>query len=211
MNKTARRLRHKTELRTEIMEAAREIFAREGYEGFTVRKLAKRIGYSPASIYLHFRSKQELFDCLVEESFERLRKALAGLKNGHGQDPVAALKKGMHTYVTFGLQNPNDYRFAFMLRQPDPEEPYQVHPAFEIMRHMVRRCVEQKRFRQVNVETTSQALWATAHGIASLLIQRPTFPWAPKRELVGQVINNAIDSLMTTPDSAAEQAGGHHG
>src|SRR5579864_4345987 len=114
MSAIVRRERHKRELRRVILDAAREIFAREGYESFSMRRLAKKIEYSPGSIYLHFKNKEELFETLVEESFERLRQALNRIKNGHAEeDPAAALKKGLRAYVDFGLRNPNDYRFAF--------------------------------------------------------------------------------------------------
>jgi AcrR family transcriptional regulator len=200
MNATIRREQHKQELRRVILDAAREIFAREGYESFSMRRLATTIEYSPGSIYLHFKNKEELFETLVEESFERLLQALKKIKNGGAEDdPAETLKKGMRAYVDFGLRNPNDYRFAFLLRRPVVKRPYRVHPAFDTMRYMVGRCVEEKRFRAVDVETTSQALWAAIHGITSLLIQRPTFPWVGKKQVIEQVIDNAVDSLMAAP------------
>ena len=210
MSAISRRRKHKEELRSVILDAARDIFVREGYESFSMRKLAEKIEYSPGSVYLHFKNKEELFKCLVEESFARLLKTLMDLRNGQEwQDPVEELKKGMRAYVEFGLRNPNDYRFVFMLRPPVEKRPYKVHEAFETLRYMVRRCVEEKRFRTVDVETTSQALWASVHGITSLLIQRPSFPWVPKKELIAQVISTAIDGLVAAPGATAE-AGVHH-
>ena len=200
------RSKHKEELRKVILDAAREIFVRAGYENFSMRKLAEKIEYSPGSVYLHFKSKEELFECLVDESFACLLKTLMDLRNGQeGQDPAEELKKGLRAYVDFGLRNRNDYRFAFMLRPPVEKRPYKVHGAFEALRYMVRRCVEEKRFRAVDVETTAQALWTSVHGITSLLIQRrPTFPWVPKKKLIAQVISTAVDSLAAAPRATAE-------
>jgi AcrR family transcriptional regulator len=210
MNATSRRREHKQELRRVILDAAREIFVREGYESFSMRKLAKNIEYSPGSVYLHFKNKEELFECLVEESFARLLKTLLGLRNGkEWQDPVEELKKGLRAYIDFGLRNPNDYRFAFMLRPPVEKRPYKVHRAFEALRNIVRRCVEEKRFWAVDVETTAQTLWASVHGITSLLIQRPAFPWVSRKKLIAQVIDTAIGSLVVA-SSATAQAGEHH-
>ncbi len=210
MNAISRRQKHKDELRRAILEAAREIFVVEGYENFSMRKLAEKIEYSPGSVYLHFKNKEELFDCLVEESFARLLKTLKSLQNGRqGEDPVEGLKKGLRAYVEFGLRNPNDYRFAFMLRPPIEKRPYKVHAAFEALRYKVKECVEAGHLRVVDVETTAQALWACAHGITSLLIQRPAFPWMPKKQLIAQVIRSAVDSLVV-PASAPAKAGEHH-
>jgi AcrR family transcriptional regulator len=208
MNASSRRQQHKDELRRVILDAAREIFVHEGYEKLSMRKLAEKIEYSPASVYLHFNSKEELFECLVEESFARLLKTLTGLGNGRKwQDPVEELKKGMRAYVDFGLRNPNDYRFAFMLRRPVEKRRYKAHPAFEVLRQIVKRCVDEKRFRgqfrDIDVEGTSQALWSSVHGITSLLIQRPDFPWVPKKKLITQVIRTAIDGLLAAPNATA--------
>jgi AcrR family transcriptional regulator len=211
MNAISRRQKHKEELRNIILDAARDIFVREGYETFSMRKLARKIEYSPGNVYLHFKNKEELFECLVEESFARLLKTLTALRNGvEARDPVEELKKGMHVYVEFGLRNPNDYRFAFMLRPPVKKRPYKVHAAFEVLRHLVKCCVDQKRFRAVDVETTSQSLWVAVHGITSLLIQQPDFPWVPKKELIAQVIGNSVKSLMRVPRPQTA-AGDNHG
>jgi hypothetical protein len=61
---------------------------------------------------------------------------------------------------------------------------------------MVRRCVEEKRFRTADVDAVSQAAWAAAHGVTALLIQRPTFPWVGRKKLIERVIDGAVDSLL---------------
>src|SRR5271167_1425759 len=210
MSALSRRRKHKAELRRLILDAAREIFVRQGYESFSMRKLAEKIEYSRGSVYLHFKNKAELFESIVDESFARLLKTLFALRNGKElQDAVEELKTGLRAYVEFGLRNPNDYRFAFMLRPPVEKRPCKVHGAFESLRYMEGRSVEEKRLRAVDVETTGQALWASVHGIASLLIQRPAFPWVAKKELIEQVISTAIDNLVSEPNAAA-RVGEHH-
>jgi AcrR family transcriptional regulator len=210
MSAISRRHQHKEQLRRAILDAARKIFVADGYENFSMRKLAQQIEYSPGNVYLYFKSKEELFRCLVEESFERLLQTLTSLQSGQQRsDPAEELKRGMWAYVKFGLRNPNDYRFAFMLQPPLEKRPYKVHPAFDMLRHMVRRCVEAQRLSTTDAETTAQALWAAVHGITSLLIQRPAFPWVAKKKVIAQVINSAIDSLLA-PTAASTEAREHH-
>jgi len=67
-----RRERVKSETRDRILDAARELFISEGYEGVSMRKVAEKIEYSPTAIYLHFADKEELFHELVHEDFARL-------------------------------------------------------------------------------------------------------------------------------------------
>jgi AcrR family transcriptional regulator len=200
MNAHARREKHRKELRAEILDAARLMFIQEGYQGFSMRKLAQKVDYSHASIYLHFRNKTQIFDCLVEESFVQLLHKVKKMQHKYMEkDPVEMLKKGARVYVEFGLENPHAYEFAFILRRKGPQRPWKPHAVFEGVRSMVKRCVEEKRFRPVDIETASQALWVAVHGVTSLLILRPSFPWVSRNALIEQVVNSAVDSLLASP------------
>ena len=57
MSIQTRRAHQKALLRQEIIDAARDILVREGYEQLSMRKVAERIEYSPTAIYLHFDDK----------------------------------------------------------------------------------------------------------------------------------------------------------
>jgi len=111
----ARREKYKSELRTDILAAARELFVRDGYEAFTLRKLAKEIGCSAGNIYLYFKDKSEIFDCLVDQSFANLLSALPQPDDTKREDPVELLRRSLRIYVKFGLENQNHYRFSFLL------------------------------------------------------------------------------------------------
>ena len=125
-----RRERYRQETRSEILGAAREIFVRRGFEGFSMRSLAHSVGYSLAAIYLHFTSKEALFDVLVEESFLHLYEALGNRLKERGKDPVQQLKRGLRLYVEWGLKHPSEYQIAFVVRNP-AKKPYRTHRAFD--------------------------------------------------------------------------------
>src|ERR1700751_6037572 len=55
---TERRERERQELRSRILDAARELFAEQGYDAVTMRGIAERIEYSPTAIYFHFKDKE---------------------------------------------------------------------------------------------------------------------------------------------------------
>ncbi|MGE5244599.1 MAG: TetR/AcrR family transcriptional regulator [Betaproteobacteria bacterium] len=55
-----------------ILDAARDLFVREGYQNVSIRKIAERIEYSPAAIYSYFASKDDIFFALAEEGFRLL-------------------------------------------------------------------------------------------------------------------------------------------
>src|SRR5213080_1273356 len=115
-----RRAREKQELRQEILQAARELFVREGFENVSMRKIAEKIEYSPTTIYLYFQDKADLLDCIVEETLLNLRAKLDSLR--HGIDLVADLKAGLTAYIEYWTFHPNDFRVAFMtnLKALDP-------------------------------------------------------------------------------------------
>ena len=58
--------RRREKVRQTILEAAERVFAEEGYEGLSIRRLAEEIDYSPSAIYKYFASKTELVGCLKE-------------------------------------------------------------------------------------------------------------------------------------------------
>jgi AcrR family transcriptional regulator len=195
MKAGTRRQRYRQQTRSEILGAAREIFVRRGFEGFSMRSLAHSVGYSPAAIYLHFTSKEELFDVLVEESFVHLYEALGILLKERGKDPVQQLKRGLRLYVEWGLKHPSEYQIAFVVRNP-AKKPYRTHRAFDLARALVKLCLGRSKAAERELELRTQALWAATHGITSLLTQRPYFPWVSKQRLIDQVIDSAVQGAI---------------
>jgi len=192
----ARRQKYRAELRADILAAAREIFVRDGYEAFTIRKLAKQIGFSPGNIYLYFKDKNEIFDCLVDQSFADLLAALPQPDETKPEDPVKLLRRSLRIYVKFGLDHPNHYRFSFLLQSASQPRPYRQRAAYESLLRKVRLCIEANRFNTSDPELAAQALWASAHGITSLFIGRPGFPWVARNRLIDQVLDSAVDGLL---------------
>ena len=189
------RERYRDVLRRAILDAAREAFARDGYEGVSMRKLADKVGCSHGNLYLHFEDKEALFDCLVDESFEQFDDSLRKVRrSAKTDDPVKLLRQLGRAYVAFAVANPSVYEFAFLLRRPGQAQ--KPHVSYERLQALVRRCVDEKRFRRTDVDAASQSLWAAAHGIASLLVLRPKFAWADREKLVGQVIDASVDGLV---------------
>jgi hypothetical protein len=60
----------------------------------------------------------------------------------------------------------------------------------------VQLCIQSKRFRTRDADLAAQALWAAAHGIASLFIERPKFPWVGRDQLIDQLLDSAVDGLL---------------
>ncbi len=199
MGTKERRAREKEQLRRQIIDAARELFVSEGYENVSMRKIADKIEYSPTVIYLYFKDKADLLDSACQETLLGLLDTVELLKRDKS-DPIEALRKSGRAYVEFGLEYPQDYKLTFVIRPQFQkglglEEGSVGERVFSYLRAMVAECVRQKAFRQVDVETTGQALWSAVHGVTLLLIDFPDFPWTEKDKLIDTVIDTMIEGL----------------
>ena len=113
MGSTDRRQNHRASLKREILDAASRLFVEEGFERVTMRRIAARIEYSPTTIYLYFKDKNELLSAVCEETFSQLAVTLERLQKTSGS-PLGNLREGLRTYVDFGLANPNQYIVTFL-------------------------------------------------------------------------------------------------
>jgi AcrR family transcriptional regulator len=194
-----RRARQKKFLRQEILDAASELFVKNGYENFSMRRIAEKIEYSPTTIYLYFQHKSELLEQVCEETFARLSKVLTKILEQPGE-PIERLKRGLIAYIRFGLENPHHYRATFMMPVPeDFDARKHARPdsagmqAFDFLRRSVYECIEAKEFGNVDAELVSQTLWAGIHGLTSLLITKGNlFPWVG----VDKLIHSMVDTLV---------------
>ena len=123
---------------------------------------------------------------------------LQALARAHdSEDPVQSLRDKLRAYIDFGLDHPNHYHFAFLQKRERKSGTVEPHAAFDVLRRAVRRCVEQGPFDSLDVETTSQTLWAVIHGITSLFIVHPNFPWVGQTEVIDSVLDTAIAGLRS--------------
>src|ERR1043166_7043643 len=104
MGSKQRRAREKEDLREEILDAARSLFVKEGYENVSIRKIAEKIEYAPGTIYLYFRDKAEILARICEETFSKLLRRMDAIRQDTAA-PLDKLRRGLRTYIQFGLEN----------------------------------------------------------------------------------------------------------
>jgi AcrR family transcriptional regulator len=194
-----RRAREKKELRQEILDAARDLFLREGYENVSMRKIAEKIEYSPTTIYLYFQDKSDLLDCICEETLLRLVRKQNVLEQSTA-DPLERLRLSLRYYIEFGLKHPNHYMVTFMMtRSIENHPPMKSHEiglkAFNFLRTTLALCAERRLIEVADLEATAQTVWAATHGLTSLLIARPKFPWVERNRLIDTMIDTLLAGL----------------
>ncbi len=198
-----RRARQKSLLRQEILDAARDILVKDGYANLTMRRVAEKIDYSTTAIYLHFANKNELMVAVCAETFGRLLGEMEEVTRQE-RDPILAVKKGLRRYVEFGLKYPQHYLATFVLPH-SVETGTASHAiadkdavgmkAFQFLSDAVAECARQGRLRDVDLDATSRALWAGVHGVTSLLIVQPEFPWGDQDKVIDTLIDSMTDGL----------------
>jgi AcrR family transcriptional regulator len=191
-----RKERQKENIKQTILEAAQEMLVEEGFENISMRKIAEKIEYSPTTIYLYFKDKQELFGYLMEQYFMELKKALDAAYDKQ-DDPITSIKKGIRAYIDCGLKNPNYYKLGFMMNPALDKEDYLKNgvagtDVFMGLRTSVEKSIQQGLFRPMDVDLVTQIVWTMNHGITSLLISNPNFPWVDKEKLIAQDIESTI-------------------
>jgi AcrR family transcriptional regulator len=60
------------ETRDFIIETAMRLFAERGYDGVSIRDITNALELTPGAIYYHFAGKKELYERVVEASFEQV-------------------------------------------------------------------------------------------------------------------------------------------
>jgi len=202
-----RREREKTETRDKILDAARELFVTEGFEGVSMRKVAEKIEYSPTAIYVHFADKNELFRELCHQDYARLAEVFQS--SVMSTDPLERLKQIGAIYIEFGTRYPNHYKFMFMTRHPEhefDETDREMHgnpekDAYAFLKWAVQQAIDAECFRDDirDAELISQTLWASVHGVISLDIAKGCdhwVDWRPLRERAELMLDLTLRALV---------------
>ena len=176
--------RRRNKIRARILSAAERVFAREGAEGLSIRRLAENIDYSPAAIYKYFKSKDELVDELKESFFELILENVNRIADT--STPFAERSRDcVATYVQIATDKPYHYAAAFA-GESTSDAPVDGDPgfaqskkgqAFMVLRGMIAEGVHIGAFRaDIDPTLAAKSIWASMHGLAMMIVHIPTFP-----------------------------------
>ena len=179
--------RRRRKVRDSIIEAAERVFAEEGLEGLSIRRLADEIDYSPSAIYKYFTSKTELIGCLKEAFFLRLVRNIEKVVEGNdGCADWRVVRNCVKTYVHTALEKPHHYIAGFT-RSDDEGAEGHLHDnpyvgdspgavAFRFLFECIEEGVQSGNFRSdLNVHLASKSIATAMHGLTVFLINMPDF------------------------------------
>jgi AcrR family transcriptional regulator len=174
MGITERKERDKREMEKLILDSAMQLFVDEGYKNVTIRKLAEKIEYSPATIYLYFKDKDEILFTLQRMAFEKFHRFQTSMQTI--QDPLERLTEHGKAYVKFALENREYYELMFLIDSPMSQDCLDDFKAeidsYQLLKDNLKSCMDAGLLVQMDIEVAAFSMWSYVHGIASIIIKR---------------------------------------
>lgn len=215
MEKISKRERKKLERRQAIIRAAEEIFSRKGYRETTMLEIAERAGTAKGTLYLHFKSKEELYLTICVkgvaefgESLERAREAADGL-----EEKIRAVYLA---YIRHSLREPSVFRVlrdTFLENVRQNLSPETVREVSGIIRNwlenesqLVREGVESGLLRPaLDPYRFSLLAWRTATGLVELALLKE--PLVVDAAQLDALFEESIDLLLRGARNHRPEAG----
>lgn len=191
------------ERRAEILAAAARMFVERGVATVSTRAIADALGISQTTLYVYFPTKDAIFEALCEQCFTALVAAFHAVQSGAGT-PLEKLRAMMFAYVQFGLEHEDEYRITFMTphthkKEWQPDLPLEMQSAgmqcsLLLSEHVA--AVARAGLLRFEPEVAAQAMWAAGHGLVSLLITMPQFPWCEQKTLIATAIDSFLHGVL---------------
>lgn len=96
-----------------IIEAAHKIFAQKGYTGTRNRDIADEAGLNMALVNYYFRSKQNLFEIVMEENLSTFFSVMPPILNNSETTLYEKTEEMVDKYIDLLLENPDLPLFVF--------------------------------------------------------------------------------------------------
>lgn len=171
-----RKEKYKEDVRQRILDVAKDLFLKKGYESTSIRKIAQQMEFSPTTIYLYYKDKGDIMYALHQEGFKLLSSQFLVIYNV--EDPFERLKAMGRIYMKFALENPDFYELMFIMKEPIEfvnkhcaSEWEEGEFAFNSSLKTVLDCKEIGYFKQMDLNSMALNIWATMHGLCTLKLQ----------------------------------------
>jgi AcrR family transcriptional regulator len=168
-------------------------------DAVSIRAVATAVGVTPPSIYLHFADKDELIFAVCQRQFERLEELVDEASVGV-DDPLERLRKMGEAYVRFGVGHPEQYRILLMSKGEvsfgdftDGTMP--GVSTFQRLMAAIEACMDAGIFRRQDVFLVATGIWTLVHGITSMRIAIPEFPFVGEQALLDHVLDTYAKGL----------------
>jgi AcrR family transcriptional regulator len=165
-----RRSEHSPEaLKALIIEASEQIIAADGLSGLSAREIARKVGYSPGTIYNVFHNLDDLVLQIEARLLDALDARLAHLPTDEGGP--ARVQRLAREYLRFTTERPRLWNVLFEHHMPPSAlvpDWYQAKLDSLMMRVERALAAAIPNADRVSLAKSARVLWASVHGITSL-------------------------------------------
>lgn len=187
-------------LRKEILDVSKGLLFKSGFSKISMRKIAKEVGVSATSIYLHFKNKDDLLLALIEDSVEHLNMELKEALDP-GKDVIRQLEDLARAYLHYALEHPQAYEIIYMVRPEEmpkyPKEKFQeIRSSYELLAGIIRKGKDEHLFEVDDPLISAYTLWAQMHGIASVILNKRLDTRIPVDRFIEQAIDHIIQGFI---------------
>lgn len=196
MGISERKERETEALRERVLDAAEDIMVSEGVRHITMRRIASMVEYAPTVLYRLFANKDDLMDHLIARGYRGVRRRYEEALGSAGGDPLARLTAVLDAYTGYALSHPSHYRMWFETSQVRVEEGIMKmshgrleYVVFQQWIDAIEDCRRQGLFPGLDALQVFQVLWARVHGLISLRLKSPAFPWLPVEQHLSRVLD----------------------
>lgn len=168
---------HHGNLRQALIDAALEVLATTSADSLSLRELARRVGVDHRAAYRHFEDKDSLLAEVAEGGYRALlAKARRALAQHDEADTLGRLRSITRAYVMFASQHPSHYRVMTGPRLNETGRFPRLEPVlgelFRLVEGEITAGIAAGSLAEMDKTETAVALWAAAHGLASLVLAR---------------------------------------
>ncbi len=195
---------HHGDLKAALIRTGLQLLDQEGYEGFSLRKVAKACNVSQTAPYRHFKDKEDLIAAITVEALRAFNDALEQAVKLHPDDPKKQLTEMGVAYIKFFVENPEHLRLLFLnnfkdkmqlLYHCDQDVPDEKDP-FQTFYDTLVRYVGAYPEQNINRSELLLYSWGLVHGIAILIANKNIPMDGDYLSLSRSIIENGFKSIQ---------------
>lgn len=194
MGKTTKR-----DLRQQILETSRDFLVEQGLGRMSMRKIARKVGVTATSIYLHFQNKDELLHTLIEETIEELNAHLEAASKNNGTPREQLFNLG-RAYVDFAMNNPGKYQIVYQVRADEmgryPKEKFRkARRGYKLVSSIIRESNKRGETREMAPDLAAYVFWAQLHGLMSVVLSKRLDVRVSQKAFIDKGLEQIVNGL----------------
>ena len=169
-----RKERDRVDMKELILNSAHQLFIDKGFDEVSIRNIAEAIEYSPATIYLYFKDKNEIFHALHGEAFIIFNQFVAEVFTI--KDPFKRIIALGEKYLQFAFKYPKYYTIMFIAEAPmqcdqNTEGWIEGGRALDGLESIVADCIKEGKLKKQPIKPMAFTIWSYMHGMCSLALR----------------------------------------